>query len=112
MAAENENVAAGLAEETKGKGKAVAAEEPVEKSDAMDEDEDSSDEEEAPEAAEAVEEEDGMEEIDLNNIVEGGRRTRGRVIDFAKAAEENPAEEDDDEDDDDFAADESKMDED
>lgn len=53
MAAENENVAAGLAEETKGKGKAVAAEEPVEKSDAMDEDEDSSDEEEAPEAAEA-----------------------------------------------------------
>lgn len=53
-----------------------------------------------------------MEEIDLNNIVEGGRRTRGRVIDFAKAAEENPAEEEDDEDDDDFAADESKMDED
>ncbi|KAK1688567.1 histone chaperone domain CHZ-domain-containing protein [Colletotrichum godetiae] len=137
MAAENENVAAGLAEETKGKGKAVAAEEPVEKSDAMDEDEDSSDEEEAPEAAEAgkkqpqllriyrtpaipvtnmpantVDEEDGMEEIDLSNIVEGGRRTRGRVIDFAKAAEENPAEEEDDEDDDDFAADESKMDED
>lgn len=43
-----------------------------------------------------------MEEIDLNNIVEGGRRTRGQVIDFAKAAEENPAadDEDDDEDDD------------
>ena len=50
-----------------------------------------------------------MEEIDLNNIVEGGRRTRGRVIDFAKAAEENPAADDeDDEDDDDFKAPEDK----
>lgn len=47
-------------------------------------------------------EDDGLEEIDLNNIVEGGRRTRGQVIDFAKAAEENPAEDDDEEDDDDF----------
>ncbi|ROT40295.1 hypothetical protein SODALDRAFT_271249 [Sodiomyces alkalinus F11] len=47
------------------------------------------------------EEDDGMEEIDLNNIVEGGRRTRGRVIDFAKAAEENPPQGDEDEDDDD-----------
>jgi TATA-binding protein-associated factor Taf7 len=47
---------------------------------------------------------DGMEEIDLNNIVEGGRRTRGQVIDFAKAAQENPVDDDDDdeEDDDDF----------
>jgi hypothetical protein len=43
-----------------------------------------------------------MEEIDLGNIVEGGRRTRGRVIDWAKAAEENPAEDDDDDDEDDF----------
>lgn len=42
-----------------------------------------------------------MEEIDLNNIVEGGRRTRGQVIDFAKAAENNPQQDDDDEDDDD-----------
>lgn len=47
-------------------------------------------------------EEDGLEEIDLNNIVEGGRRTRGQVIDFAKAAEQTPADDDDDEDDDDF----------
>lgn len=55
-----------------------------------------------------------MDEIDLNNIVEGGRRTRGRVIDFAKAAAENPAaDEEDDEEDDDFQApDDSKMDED
>jgi hypothetical protein len=42
-----------------------------------------------------------MEEIDLNNIVAGGRRTRGRVIDFAKAAEEHPPEEDEDEDEED-----------
>lgn len=42
-----------------------------------------------------------MEEIDLNNIVEGGRRTRGQVIDFAKAAQENPVDDDDDEEDDD-----------
>ncbi|KAK1988324.1 histone chaperone domain CHZ-domain-containing protein [Colletotrichum cereale] len=111
MAAENENVAAGVPEEIKGKGKAVAGEEPVEKSDPMEEDEESSDEEENAEVR--FEEEDGMEEIDLNNIVEGGRRTRGRVIDFAKAAEENPAEEEDDDEDDDFQApDDSKMDED
>ena len=36
-----------------------------------------------------------MDEIDPNNIVQDGRRTRGRVIDWAKAAEENPAEDDD-----------------
>lgn len=48
------------------------------------------------------EEEDGLEEIDLNNIVEGGRRTRGQVIDFAKAAEQHPADDDDEDDDDDF----------
>lgn len=54
-------------------------------------------------------EEEGQEEIDLNNVV--GSRTRGKVIDFAKAAEENPAEDDEDEDDDDdFEGDE--MDED
>jgi hypothetical protein len=44
-----------------------------------------------------------MEEIDLDNIVEGGRRTRGKKIDFAKAAEQTetvPAEEEDEEDDD------------
>jgi hypothetical protein len=53
-----------------------------------------------------------MEEIDLNNIV--GRRTRGRQIDFAKAAQELPEEDDDDEDeDDDFEepAGEDKMEE-
>ncbi|KAL0940706.1 histone chaperone domain chz [Colletotrichum truncatum] len=100
--------------ETKGKGKEVASEEPVEQSEAMEEDDESSDEEENNnETAEPADEDDGMDEIDLNNIVEGGRRTRGRVIDFAKAAEENPADDDDDDEDDDFQApDDSKMDED
>lgn len=55
-----------------------------------------------------------MEEIDTSNIISGGRRTRGRQIDFAKAAEELPEEDDDEEDDDDFeepADDEDKMEE-
>lgn len=45
-----------------------------------------------------------MEEIDTSNIIGGGRRTRGKTIDFAKAAEENKdeLEDDDEEDDDDF----------
>jgi len=55
-----------------------------------------------------------MGEIDLDNVV--GRRTRGRVIDFAKAAEENPAAEDDEDDEDDDFEDpegnDDKMDED
>lgn len=47
------------------------------------------------------EDEDNMEEIDTDNIIDGGRRTRGKRIDFAKAAAENPAEDDDDDEDDD-----------
>jgi hypothetical protein len=39
-----------------------------------------------------------MEEIDTSNILSDGRRTRGRQIDFAKAAEELPEEEEDDDD--------------
>lgn len=59
----------------------------------------------------AAEEEDNLEEIDLDNVI--GRRTRGKVIDFAKAAEENPPDEDDDEEDDaDFVAEDDKMDDD
>lgn len=51
------------------------------------------------------------EAISLDNVV--GRRTRGKVIDFAKAAEENPADDDEDEDDDeDFEEEDDKMDED
>lgn len=56
------------------------------------------------------EDEDNMEEIDLDNVI--GKRTRGKVIDFAKAAQETPAEDDDEEDDEDFEAEDSRMDED
>jgi hypothetical protein len=62
--------------------------------------------------------EDNMEEIDPSNIIPSGRRTRGRQIDFAKAAQELPEadgeDDDDDDDDDDFeepVADEDKMEE-
>ncbi|KAH8923172.1 hypothetical protein BT69DRAFT_1334055 [Atractiella rhizophila] len=46
----------------------------------------------------AVEVEDDLAEIDTANIIEGGRRTRGKVIDFSKDPES--AVEDDDEEDD------------
>lgn len=54
--------------------------------------------------AEEEEDEDDMAEIDMDNIVSEGRRTRGKAIDFAKAAQETPEEdeEEDEEDDDDF----------
>lgn len=45
-----------------------------------------------------------MEEIDTDNIINDGRRTRGKTIDFAKAAENagDELDDDDDEEDDDF----------
>lgn len=45
-----------------------------------------------------------MEEIDTDNIISDGRRTRGKAIDFAKAAEDagDTLDDDDDDDDDDF----------
>ena len=46
--------------------------------------------------------EDNMEEIDTDNIIEGGRRTRGKTIDFAKANEEAGNEEYDEDEDEDF----------
>ena len=46
------------------------------------------------------EDEDSMEEISTENIINDGRRTRGKAIDFAKAAEEAGDDLDDDEDDD------------
>lgn len=47
---------------------------------------------------------DNMEEIDTDNIINDGRRTRGKTIDFAKAAENagDELDDDDDEEDDDF----------
>ena len=47
------------------------------------------------------EDHDNMEEISTENIISGGRRTRGKDIDFAKAAEQHGDELEDDEDDDD-----------
>lgn len=46
-----------------------------------------------------------MAEIDTSNILDGGRRTRGKNIDFAKAAENAGDElEEDEDDDEDFEA--------
>ncbi|OTB04301.1 hypothetical protein M426DRAFT_320890 [Hypoxylon sp. CI-4A] len=83
--------------ESKGKGKA-AAQDPVDT--AMDEDDDDDDEEEAEGGDEDAD--DNLDEIDPSNIVAGGRRTRGRVIDWAKAAQDNPAEDDDEDDEEDY----------
>ena len=53
-----------------------------------------------------------MEEIDYDNIIKDGRRTRGVKIDFVEAAKKLGDDEDDDDEDDDFnAAEEDKMDE-
>ena len=46
------------------------------------------------------EDEDNMEEISTDNIINDGRRTRGKNIDFAEAAAKAGADLDDDEDDD------------
>ncbi|KAK4035283.1 hypothetical protein C8A01DRAFT_18030 [Parachaetomium inaequale] len=97
------------ATDRKGKGKAPAAEEPVDDT-SMAEDDDDDDDEEDPEEEPEAADDDNMEEIDLDNVI--GRRTRGKVIDFAKAAAENPAEDDEDEEDDDDFVEEDKMDED
>ncbi|KAF8864415.1 hypothetical protein BDZ45DRAFT_737418 [Acephala macrosclerotiorum] len=95
-----ENVQA--AAESKGKGKAA---EPVEDT-SMDIDDSSEDDEvDENEPVADEEDEDNMEEINTDNIIPSGRRTRGRNIDFAKAAAEMPEDEDEDEDeDDDFQA--------
>ncbi|KAL3417653.1 histone chaperone domain chz [Phlyctema vagabunda] len=90
----------------KGKGKATEAQDV-----SMDEADSSSDEEVNENEPVADEpDEDNMEEIDTDNIIQDGRRTRGRQIDFAKAAEELP-EEDDEDDDDDFEAPQDEMEE-
>ncbi len=45
---------------------------------------------------------DNMEEINPDNIIDGGRRTRGKKIDFTKAAATADDLDDDEEDDEDF----------
>lgn len=69
----------------------------------MDEADSSSEDEAAEGGVDAIDEEDALEEINPENIITGERRTRGRNIDFVKAAKElGPDEEDEDEEDDDF----------
>ncbi|KAI9691352.1 MAG: Histone H2A.Z-specific chaperone [Bogoriella megaspora] len=88
----------------KGKGKAIAPVEDV-SMDEDDEDESEEDEEQAAEVdPEDDDDEDDLQEIELDNIVADGRRTRGKAIDFAKAnAEmENEDDEEDEDEDDDF----------
>ncbi|KAF2671722.1 hypothetical protein BT63DRAFT_422248 [Microthyrium microscopicum] len=95
------------------KGKAPGASEMEDVS--MGEDEDEEDEEpEADDDNEGEEEEEadeeGLEEIDTNNIVTTGRRTRGKVIDFAAAAEkEQIGHEEDEEEDEDYEAPDEEM---
>ncbi|KAK4146497.1 uncharacterized protein C8A04DRAFT_34956 [Dichotomopilus funicola] len=72
------------ATDSKGKGKAAPADQHAEDASMVDDDDDDDEDEEG--------------DIDIDNVI--GRRTRGKVIDFAKAAQENPAADDDDEDDD------------
>ncbi|OAA67848.1 Histone chaperone domain CHZ [Niveomyces insectorum RCEF 264] len=104
-------------EDLKGKGKGKAA--PPEDDDMQDagaheDDDDDDDEEEEEENVENDDDdedgEDDLQEIDLDNVV--GRRTRGVIIDYAKAAAENPPDEDDEDEDDDFEDPDSKMEED
>ncbi|TVY85381.1 Histone H2A.Z-specific chaperone CHZ1 [Lachnellula suecica] len=100
-----ENVAPGS--DAKGKGK--AAEPATHENMEVD---DSSSDEEVDEIPVDEPDEDNMEEIDTENIIPDGRRTRGRQIDFAKAAKDLPEEEDDEEDDEEYeAAADDKMEE-
>ncbi|KAG4030162.1 hypothetical protein MFRU_013g01840 [Monilinia fructicola] len=83
----------------KGKGKSVA--EPQDVTMGEGGEDSSSDDDAAP----PVEEEASDNEIDKSNIIQG-RRTRGKQIDFAKAAQELPAEDDEEDEDDDFQSEE------
>jgi len=97
---------------TKGKGKAFETSDTEMHDDGMDldeedEDDEDFDEHDEDEDGDEDEDEDDMAEIDLDNIVDSGRRTRGKVIDFAKAAEETkhqsfPGAEEDEDDDEDY----------
>ncbi|PYD07517.1 hypothetical protein DND47_30755, partial [Pseudomonas syringae pv. syringae] len=73
---------------------------PKEEAKSEDEEEDDNDADGDAEAYEenAEEEEEDLLEIDESNIITGGRRTRGKVIDFQKAAEENDIPEDEEDD--------------
>lgn len=53
---------------------------------------------------------DNMEEINTNNIINNGRRTRGKKIDFTNANTDDLGDDDDDADDGDFEAKEEGQD--
>ncbi|KAF2182693.1 hypothetical protein K469DRAFT_711372 [Zopfia rhizophila CBS 207.26] len=82
----------------KGKGKAPQVPDAMEESADDSSDEESGAEDQAGDAE--PEDEDTMEEIDTSNIITSGRRTRGKNIDFAKAAQELGEDEDEDDDED------------
>lgn len=54
---------------------------------------------------------DDMAEVDTDNIISDGRRTRGKDIDFAKAAEGLDDEDEDEEEDGDFEEPDDEMEE-
>ncbi|KAL2845464.1 histone chaperone domain CHZ-domain-containing protein [Aspergillus pseudoustus] len=93
----------------KGKGKVV--EDPMDVS--MDEDEDDSESEAEEQMADDDDDEgDTLEPISTDNIIDGGRRTRGKNIDFQEAAErirEDEMDEDDDDDEDFEPTDNNKV---
>ncbi|KAJ5272836.1 hypothetical protein N7478_007961 [Penicillium angulare] len=81
----------------KGKGKAT------DPTNEMSMDEEDSSSESEPEVEQNEEDEDmdnNLEPIDQSNIIQGGRRTRGKVIDYANVAEQNKGEMDDEDEDD------------
>ncbi|RAL04988.1 histone H2A.Z-specific chaperone CHZ1 [Aspergillus ibericus CBS 121593] len=81
----------------KGKGKATDPAREMR----MDDDESEESEEEMLDEADEDEDNDSLEPISADNIISGGRRTRGKNIDFQKAAEKLKADEMDDDDDED-----------
>ncbi|EEH43296.2 uncharacterized protein PADG_08116 [Paracoccidioides brasiliensis Pb18] len=105
--------AVGDSESGRGKGKDKAVADKPADDLSMGEEEESSSDESVAEDVTADEEEDDvqndLEPISTSNIISGGRRTRGKTIDFAEAARKAheagvQIDEDDDDDDDDFEA--------
>lgn len=92
------------ATEFKGKGKAAPEDDVMNDAQdgAEDDDDDDEEEEEEHDDDDDEEEDDDLKQqgITLENVL--GRRTRGVVIDYAKAAAENPVDEEDEEEDEDF----------
>ncbi|EKG11234.1 Histone chaperone domain CHZ [Macrophomina phaseolina MS6] len=103
MSAQNTDTSMAGGDTTLDKGKGKAAEptrEDVSMGEEDSSDEESGAEEQAPEPEEV--DEDNMEEIDPDNIIQDGRRTRGKTIDFTKANEDAGLEDYDEDDDEDF----------